>query len=260
MDNSIARSEATHLSLDLWKCEDGQIRVSSSGQPSVFDMIKVLGGQKNPRDVWARLTETHPEVVGKCDNLKFSGRGQRETPVARTKEDAYYILGLLPGAVGRKYRDQAAKLFVAYLEDPAGLADQLTDRLSQEQRNWLEARLAGKRRGRYPLTQTLKEVGVTGIGYALCTNAVYEPVLGANAKTLKQQLAAEHSLPLTKVKNPRDHMNIKQLGDLEVAERIAAGQVKRSGARGNKEVPKVVRRTCEYARKLLDGEVSIPGL
>jgi hypothetical protein len=24
-------------------------------------MIKVLGGQKNPRDAWQRLVETHPE-------------------------------------------------------------------------------------------------------------------------------------------------------------------------------------------------------
>ena len=58
----------------------------------MFDMIRVLGGQKNPRDAWNRLTETHPEVVGKCDNLQFPGAGQRETPVAKTKEDAYLAL------------------------------------------------------------------------------------------------------------------------------------------------------------------------
>ena len=74
----------------------------------IFDMIQVLGGRKNPHQLWARIVETHPEVVGKCDNLQFPGAGQRETPVARTKEDAYYILGLLPGAVGNKYRKQAA--------------------------------------------------------------------------------------------------------------------------------------------------------
>ena len=77
-----------------WICDHGDIRVSSAGQPSVFDMIRVLGGQKSPTKVWLRLVETHPEVVGKCDNLQFPGAGQRETPVAKTKEDAYYILGL----------------------------------------------------------------------------------------------------------------------------------------------------------------------
>lgn len=45
-----------------------------------------------------------------------------ETPVARTKEDACYILGLPPGAVGRKYREQAAALFSHFLiyPDPDG--------------------------------------------------------------------------------------------------------------------------------------------
>jgi hypothetical protein len=70
------------------------LRFPGLGQPSVFDMIRVLGGQKNPHDAWARLVETHPEVLGKCENLQFPGPGQRETPVAKTKEDAYYILGL----------------------------------------------------------------------------------------------------------------------------------------------------------------------
>ncbi len=59
-------------------------------------MIRVLGGQKNPRQAWERLVESHPEVVPKCDNLRFPGRGQRETPIARTKEDAYYILLSVP--------------------------------------------------------------------------------------------------------------------------------------------------------------------
>ena len=74
-------------------------------------MIQVLGGKKNPHQLWARIVETHPEVLPKCENLQFPGAGQRETPVARTKEDAYYTLGLLPGAVGNNYREESAKLF-----------------------------------------------------------------------------------------------------------------------------------------------------
>ena len=56
-------------------------------------MIKVLGGQKNPHDTWKRLAGTYPEVLGKCENLKFPGPGQRDTPVAKDKEAAFYILG-----------------------------------------------------------------------------------------------------------------------------------------------------------------------
>lgn len=246
------------LSLELWSCDDGQIRVSASGQPSIFDMIKVLGGQKNPHQVWARLVETHSEVVPKCENFRFAGRGQRETPVAKTKEDAYYILGLLPGAVGRKYREQAAKLFVEFLQDPAGLAEQLTERMSPEDRDRLEARLKSKR-DRSGFTDCLKEHGVEGIGYAMCTNAIYEPILGANAKTLKHQMAARHNLPV-KTLNPRDHMDIKQLTDVRMTERAATGQIRRTGAYGNQKVAHVTRRTAEYLKGLMDGEITIPGL
>ena len=45
-----------------------------------------------------RLSEAHPEVVAKTDNLQFPGPGQRDTPVARTKEDAYYRYRLLGAA------------------------------------------------------------------------------------------------------------------------------------------------------------------
>ena len=51
-------------------------------------MIQVLGGKKNPRQVWDSIIDLYPEVVQKTDNLQFPGAGQKETPVARTKEDA----------------------------------------------------------------------------------------------------------------------------------------------------------------------------
>jgi len=127
------------ITLDRVQCDHGDIRVSPDGQPSVFDMIRVLGGQKNPRQVWERLIASHPEVVPKCDNLQFPGPGQRDTPVAKTKEDAYYILGLLPGAVGKQYREEAAKLFVTFLDAPEKAVYLAVDRLSQDGLKRVEA-------------------------------------------------------------------------------------------------------------------------
>lgn len=242
----------------LWSCDLGEIRVTGEGQPSVFDMIRVLGGQKNPRQVWERLIATHPEVVTKTDNLKFPGRGQRLTPVAAAKEDAYYILGLLPGAVGRQYREHAASLFSRFLRDPTAVAAAAVERMSEKDAEWLEARLNGKRT-RYGLGDDLKAHGVEGVGYARCTNAIYEPVLGADAKTMKQEIALVKNLPLKKV-NPRDHMNIQQLTDLEFAERVASGQLKASSAYGNTQAERVCRCSAEFTRKLLDGTITIPGL
>ena len=80
----------SNLSLDFDSF--GSIRRTEDGKISVYDLISVVSGQKSPREVWRRLTEQYPEVVTKCDNLKFKGAGQRNTPVT-DKEGALYILG-----------------------------------------------------------------------------------------------------------------------------------------------------------------------
>lgn len=239
----------------LWTSDSGDIRVTAEGQPSVFDMIRVLGGQKNPREVWNRLIWTHPEVVGKCDNLKFPGPGQRETPVAKTKEDAYYILGLLPGEVGRKYRQQAAKLFIRFLDNPAQLANELIGRLDEQQQKLLEARLNGIRT-RHTFTDVLKEYGVVQNGYANCTNAIYIPILGNSARGLKMEIAERTNLPVARI-NPRDHMTIEQLNDVETAERVAAGQLRKKPVYGNTGVEQVVRKSAEHLSRLLSGDFDV---
>ncbi len=93
----------------------GEIRVTSDERYSVFDVVEVIGGKKNPWDAWNALSEQFPEVLGKVEDFKFPGRGQRLTPVTN-KEGLLYIIGLLPGAVGRTYREDAAKLMLSKVE------------------------------------------------------------------------------------------------------------------------------------------------
>lgn len=243
----------------VWTCDDGSIRITPEGQPSVFDMIKTLGGRKNPTATWDRLVSAYPEVALKTDNFQFPGQGQRNTPVAKDKKATLHILGLLPGEVGRKYREQSAKLFTKWLEDPAGLVGDLAEHLNEDQQKKLEARLKGKRT-RHLFTDVLKDYGVERTGYAHCTNAIYEPVLGASARGLKNRFAEREGLVVAEVKNPRDHMTITELGDVETAERIAEGQLRRQTVAGNTGCERVCRKSAEYTRKLLDGEIDIPTL
>jgi len=242
-----------------WISEDGEIRITSDGQPSILDMIKILGGQKNPKMVWKRLQESHPEVVTKCDHFQFPGQGQRPTPVAKDKEATFYILGLLPGEVGKKYREQSAKFFTKYIEDPAGLVGDLAERLTEDQQERLEARLKGIRT-RKAFTDVLKEFGVVQNGYAICTNAIYTGVLYTDAAGLKDRIAERENLPIKKVKNPRNYMSITELGDVETAERVAEGQLRRNTVAGNAGVARLVRKSAVYTRQLLDGEIDIPGI
>ena len=93
----------------------GEIRVTHDFRYSVYDIIEVIGGKKNPRDSWKALSEPFPEVVAKTDNFQFAGVGQRPTPVT-SKEGVLYIIGLLPGTVGKSYREDAANLMLAKIE------------------------------------------------------------------------------------------------------------------------------------------------
>ena len=60
---------------------DSEIRVNENGCYSVFDVIRFCGC-KSQHEVWKRLCVSFPEVLTKCENFKFPGKGQRETPVA----------------------------------------------------------------------------------------------------------------------------------------------------------------------------------
>ena len=243
-----------------WISDDGEIRITPAGQPSVFDMVKILGGQKNPRQVWKRLIESHSEVVQKCDSFRFPGRGQQDTPVAKDKEAVFYILGLLPGECGRKYREQSAKFFTKWLENPAALVGDLAERLDEDQQKKLEARLKGKRT-RHKFTDVLKERGVGGrFGYANCTNAIYEPTLGVSARGMKLRIAQREGLVVGKVKTIRNHMTIDELTDVEFAEDVAEAQIRRHDIYGNHGCEIAARKSAEHVRKLRNGEIDIPGI
>jgi hypothetical protein len=255
----------------LTKWEDGgvegSIRISSEGQPSVFDMIKVLGGQKNPRDVWKNLIATHSEVVGKCDNLKFPGPGQRLTPVAKDKEAAYYILGLLPGAVGKKYREDTAEIFVQALDDPAGLIERLRPRLTPEEEEFAEARFRGKRT-RVKWAETLSRAGVSQNAYGDCTNAIYLPLFGHKASGLKKIIRIQKGITTKKI-SIRDNLPVGDIDRLDQAEGISIGQLKRlhhrlKGAPRTTErdshVEHICRTSAEFSEKLREGLVAVPGL
>lgn len=79
---------------DLWSCDDGQIRVTPYGQPSIFDMIRVLGGQKHPYQVWERAKKALPEAASWVEYHHFPGRGQRPTPVLLDLTKADEVLEL----------------------------------------------------------------------------------------------------------------------------------------------------------------------
>jgi hypothetical protein len=193
------------------------IRTTEDGRMSIFDFIRVVGGQKSPHEVWNRLCKQYPEVLTYCDNFKFTGRGQRETPVAG-KDGILYTLGLLPGAVGKKYRQEAARLVLAYYDAPEELAVESFDRIKDPKKiAQTKARIDGIA-ARKLETNAFQATGLVkdGYQYGILTNATYEGLLGADAKTLKIDMGLKPSQSL------RDNLDDECLAAIRLSEMVAA--------------------------------------
>lgn len=223
------------LMIVIPELNDASIRRTSDGRCSVYDLLSVSGEQKSPRKVWQRLKEGYPEVVTKCHYFKFPGRGQRETPVT-DKEGWLYILGLLPGVMGQKYRESAAKLVVQYLDADIKLALDVIDRNdNEEDLQQAEARVRTKRI-RIWFAGVLKSHGVKDKGYAICTNNIYMRLFGGKASDLKAIRG------LAKKDNLRDHFSISELNMTGFTEDLSGKKIKLTKARGNQECADI----CDY--------------
>lgn len=110
-----------------------------------------------------------------------------------------------------------------------GLTADLIDRQSDpEAIKRLAARAQGKVT-RSHFTETLANHGVTGAGFAVCTNEIYKPLLGGTAKEIK----AARNLPAKS--NLRESMSRLELVASMFAEEVAIERIKATEATGNRQ-------------------------
>ena len=220
------------------------VRATEDGLYSVYDVIR-FSGMTNPGRSWGGLTRRFPELKDRVENFKFPGRGQRDTPVA-TRENILYIIGLLPGAMGRSYREAAAKVFVAYLDASPELAESIIDRATPETLDRIERRLKGKKIRVY-FTSVLQDHGVTeGWQFGKCTDAIYEPLFGGTAKQLKSDRG------LAKSDSLRDSFESVELSATMLAEDIAAKRIKENNLQGYSRCHQESRRAGQKVRRVFE--------
>ncbi len=135
------------------------------------------------------------------------------------------------------------KILMRYLESDITLADEVIQRNDNPQDlEWISERIEGKK-VRREFTDELKKRQVTGAGYALNTNAVYEGLFDTDAKGLKEKLA---------VKNPRDGMSSLQLTATRFAEMVAIERMDTRKATGNTKTIEQTRIASSQVRQVLD--------
>ena len=140
------------LMLCLQELNDGtvrQIRKTAEDPPraSVIDTIVVITGrsQANSNHTWQRLSQSFPDSLSSVTNFKFSGQGQKPTPVADARTLVEIVM-VLPGRTAALHRRKAADIIVRYLGgDPSLVEEVAANRLSQEDMDDAEpARLFGQ--------------------------------------------------------------------------------------------------------------------
>lgn len=98
------------------------IRTTSDHYASVYDVIRVAGVGREPAHVWNDLKTQIDDTNKKM--FKFSGQGQRDTPVLNGK-GVVKLLFLLPGTKARQFVAEGAEVLVRFLGGDATLIEEL---------------------------------------------------------------------------------------------------------------------------------------
>ena len=132
--------ESVSEMLCLTQLTDGtvtKIRKTAEDPPrvSVLDAIALITGHGPTvcSHTLQRIKEAYPEVGSELANFKFSGRGQRDTPVTDAR-GVVEIIMVLPGRAAARARRAAAEVMVRYLGGDPALVDEIAaNRLRQQE-------------------------------------------------------------------------------------------------------------------------------
>ncbi|QTA85822.1 KilA-N domain-containing protein [Desulfonema magnum] len=175
--------KVTELSMDF----NGQHIRPKEGLICLTDLWKASGkpkGKLDPR-LWKKYTgEQFIDSVAKKLNVSPANiyktkRGKNGGTYAHWQIALAYAKYL-----SHELRMHVNEVYMRYRSGDVTLADEIADKASSEDQEWLAVRTIGKI-ARNQFTGTLKEHDVRGRGYADCTNAVYKPILGGSTKELR---------------------------------------------------------------------------
>ena len=244
------------MNLAVFEFSGQAVRSTSDGRFSVFDVLVAFGvadKNQNAQVVYKRVAASNSEVSTFCSNFKFPGRGQRETPVA-TEEGMYQLLMLCPGKRASEFRKWASQVLRERIEE-----ERNGDLAYQRGRD--RAVRIWKRQGksdkeitqrlksievRNHFTDTLKAHGVTGYGYAACTNAIYMELFGEDAQSIRRTRNVPAKCPA------KDGLSLVESAANSLAEALADQDIEGNGIYGNYSCADASTRAAKKVRKALD--------
>lgn len=233
-----------------------KITTDVNGLICLNDIHKAAGFSKNqtPGD-WSALNSTSQKAIqvlklntGKSGNwtkseyrsVIYAKRGGGGGTYADPRLALDYAEYLNP-----KLAIEVKEVFLRYKAADPTLADEVLNRATDEQNEWVATRAMGRVK-RNEFTATLDAHEVKGFGYANCTNAVYKEVLGGTKSTLIKQ----RDLPAKA--NLRDKLSRDELIFVMMAEALASERIEDENPRGNGPCTKATARSASFVRQAIE--------
>jgi hypothetical protein len=156
------------------------------------------------------------------------------------------LAAVYAGYLSPKLEIETREVWLRFRSGDASLADEILQRASPEDNQWVGVRAMGRAK-RNEFTSVLQSHGVTGSGYAQCTEAVYTGLFDANA----QQLRIDKGL-LKRSASLRDAMDTDELVSIMFAETLSRKRIVDEDAAGNSQCVKATERSTAFVRQAIE--------
>lgn len=230
------------------------IRSDANGLVCLNDLWTITGGDKNRRPAEWRRTAAAKRLNGALA-ARFVGKSHKSPPVLINAERGAKGLTFAHVVLAQAYAEfldadlavEVREVFLRYRAGDASLADEILERASAEENRTAAVRAMG-RVTRDKFTDVLQDHGVKQPYFGICTNVVYQTVLGKPAAALKRALGVAPKGSL------RDAMSITQLAAVNFAEALSADRIEDIGCQGGPQCQEATAAASRTVRDALDTE------
>jgi hypothetical protein len=214
------------------------IRQDEQGRYCLNDLHKASGGEKRHQPAnWLRMDQTI-ELIEEMSIPQIRGIEQIQPVSSKQQIGTFVVKELLYSYamwISPKFHLKVIRVFDAVITQAAKVAAATT---------WEQQRQTGKE-VRANFTGTLRTHGVSGFGFAQCTDGIYRPLFGTTASKLKKERG------LTKQASLRDAMSGEELIASAFAEIVASQRMDANEDHGNSPCYKTCKASGAAVKGLL---------